>query len=683
MVVSAVFKDRDAVSYQESRNDRICQLPTQRLGLVESVEICHSLSERLTAGLRRESCVELREHEMNDFIDRVLQRLTALIHEDRYEEQETETVEIKPVPSEGGGWRELHKSANAFLNTRGGIIILGIKEDGQGNTRRYIFSGYREEAEAKLKDLPALFTDRSGAKLDLRDYFPLMQIREFMDGRVALLFVEELPADRKYVFYRNEAYQRILTGDHKITEVEIDRQEEYRKEVMDARELQPWPGADLDDLDLDALNDYIQHLNRPRKIETMKADMETARPFLERKKFIKDNRVTLLGMLVCGKYPADHLGFRCHVHGYVDVPDKIAQDKQDLIDNILPLMESSLSYILRNIQVGISAERGGMSTPQYPEEILRETVNNALAHRDYSLNKQATISIKPGRHIAIKNPGTFRNYLLIEQPDHEIPLRRIIPEAKARNPKLADVLRVYSKWEGKGIGMATLVNLCLENRIDLPVYRLFSEEVCLFLRAGKLLDERMESHFKSFDAYIERKTNGLALNDEEKRVLAYLIKSEWENEHLYYTVLLTPGNNHFEALLALERNGLIWKHPLSTAIYPVYVVDRALIKRDYFAELMSIFGESFPRLNEMPRGILNIIYRHGRFSKTPTVTAKTAAIALWHEKNPGIQDIHGFDTFYRRVRYFFNTLERSGFIMKIGTRVGYVISENYRNKNLF
>jgi ATP-dependent DNA helicase RecG len=625
----------------------------------------------------------IQGHEMHGFIDRVLQRLAALIREDRYEEQETETVEIKPMPAENGEWRELYKSANAFLNTRGGIVILGIREKGKGNARRYVFDGYREEAEAKLKELPNSFTDRHGARLDLREAFPPMQIREFMGGRVALIFVDELPADRKYVFYRGEAYRRLLTGDHRITEAEIDKQYEYREEVVHARELQTWPGATVADLDLDALNDYIQHLNRPIKVETMKADLETARPFLERKKFVSDGYITLLGMLVCGKHPADHLGFRCHVHGYVDVPELIAQDKQDLIGNILPLMESSLAYVLRNIQVGISAERGGISTPQYPEEILRETVNNALAHRDYSLDKQAIISIKPGRHIAIKNPGSFRRHLLIEHADHDIPLRRIIPEAKARNPKLADVLRVYRKWEGKGIGMATLVNLCLENRIDLPVYRLYSEEVCLFLRAGKLLDERLESHFKSFDAYIEHKTNGLPLNADQKRVLAYLIKSEWENERLYYTVLLTQDNNHFEALLTLEHCGLIGKHPLSTAIYPVYVVDRALIKRDYSVELVERFGESFPSLGEMARDILTIMYRHGRFSKTTAVTAKIIATALWYEKNPGVQDIRGFDAFYRRARYFFNKLEASRFIVKIGARGGYVLNENYRNESMF
>lgn len=619
---------------------------------------------------------------MYDFIDKILHRLAVLVREGRYEAQETEMVEIKPVPADGAEWREIHKSINAFLNARGGIVILGIKEEGQGAERRYSFPGYREDAEPKLKELSKLYTDRRGTPIDLREMFPDMQIRDFIDGKVAVIFVDELPADRKFVFLRGEAYRRILTGDHRLTAPEIEMQEEYREEVLLARELEPWPNATADDLDLDALNDYIQHLNRPIKIETMKADLVSARPFMERKGFVKDGVVTLLGMLVCGVHPGDHLGFRCHVHGYVDVPERIAQDKQDLVGNILPLMEASLSYILRNIQVGVSVEGGGRSVPQYPEEILRETVNNALAHRDYSINKQAIITIKPGRHIAIRNPGSFRRHLVIEQPDHSVPLRRIIPEAKARNPKLADVLRVYRKWEGKGIGMATLVNLCLENRIDVPVYRMYSEEVCLFLNAGRLLDERMESHFKAFDAYIERKTGGQPLSEEQKRVLAYLIKSEWENEQHRYTILLTPDNNHFEALLALERGGLIEKHPRGTAIYPIYLADRALMQRDYRNELLSIFGPTVAGLDVMLQDILNVMYRHREFSKATAVTAKMAAFALWYDKHAGTEDIKEFDVFYRKVRYAFNKLEKSGLIAKAGEVRGYLLNLAYLDRRL-
>ncbi|MBN1517446.1 hypothetical protein JXA32_12860 [Candidatus Sumerlaeota bacterium] len=614
---------------------------------------------------------------MHDLTDNVLTKLSTLIAERRYESLETDTLEIKPVPSDGVSWRERYKSVNAFLNSRGGIMLLGFKEEGQGAEKHWVFTGWREEAESKVKDFPKLFHDRKKVALDLREAFPPMELRPFMDGQVAVIYVDELPADQKFVFYNNTAWKRVLTGDHRITDDEIERQEEYRQELWNARELHPIPNAALDDLDLDPLNDYIQQLNRPVKVETIKADMASARGFLERKGFLKDGVVTTLGMLVCGKHPEDRMGFRCHVHGYVDVPQQVAQDKQDLIGNILPLLEHSLAYILRNVQVGVSIENGGKAMPQYPEEVLRETVNNALAHRDYSINKQAIISIKPGCSISIRNPGGFRKHLLLEYPDDLTPLRRIIPEAKARNPKLADVLRVYRKWEGKGIGMATLVNLCLENRIDLPTYRFYSEEVCLFLNPGPLLGDRMKTYLASFDAYIEKKLGGAPTN-EQKLVLVYLIKSEWENRKHHYTILLTPDNNHFEQLLALERTGLIFKHERSTPLYPVYMADQVLMREDYRPELESLFGATLAALDELPRKCLNVIYRYGRYSSTPAVTAKMAAFTVWHEEKGNVQNIKEFDGFYRKVRSAFNKLEKAELIVRTGQHArGFSLNEEY------
>lgn len=618
---------------------------------------------------------------MADLVDGVLAKLAVLISENRYEALETDGLEIKPVPPDSGSWRERHKSVNAFLNTRGGILLLGFREEGQGLQKRWVFTGYREEAEAKLKELAGLFTSKKGAALDLREAFPPMELREFPGGRVAVVYVDELPADQKYVFYRGEAWKRVLTGDHKLNEAEIESQEEYRQELWHARELQPVPDATPADLDLDPLNEYIQQLNRPVKVETIKADLDSARGFLERKGFLKDGAVTTLGMLVCGRHPEDKLGFRCHVHGYVDVPQQVAQDKQDMIGNILPLMQQSLSYILRNIQIGVTVEGGGKAAPQYPEEVLRETVNNALAHRDYSINQQAIISIKPGSHVSIRNPGAFRRHLLIEHPDDGIPLRRIIPEAKARNPKLADVLRVYRKWEGKGIGMATLVNLCLENRIDLPSYRLYSEEVNLFLNAGSLLGERMKTHLAGFDAHLEGKLGGPP-SEAQLLVLSYLMKSEWANRSHHYSILLTPDNNHFEQLLALERAGLIFKHERSTTLHPIYLADRVLMQDAYRSELEILFGGGIASLEPTARRCLDVIYRHGRFSQTKAVTAKTAAFALWYAEKGGIQDIKEFDAFYRKVRYAFNKLESGEYIARPKEGRGFLLNEHFKRDHL-
>lgn len=138
-------------------------------------------------------------------VDQILGELGQLIQQGHFRELETERVEIKPVPSEGKDWKEIHRSVNAFLNTRGGIMILGVKEENLGGVRSYTLSGWNEDAEPKVKDFAGLFSDRKGVKLNLAESFPSMGIRTLLDKRVGVVHVGELPADRKYAFYNGTA----------------------------------------------------------------------------------------------------------------------------------------------------------------------------------------------------------------------------------------------------------------------------------------------------------------------------------------------------------------------------------------------------------------------------------------------------------------------------------------------
>ena len=192
----------------------------------------------------------------------------------------------------------------------------------------------------------------------------------------------------------------------------------------------------------------------------------------------------------------------------------------------------------------------------------------------------------------------------------------------------------------------------------------------------------MERLFNSFDRHIATKLEGGSLTSEQKLVLAYLIKSEWTNEQLGYTILLTPDNNHFAALGILEKAGLISKHPLSTAAYPIYVADRALVQRSYVKALRVVFGDAFDGLDETAKAALGVVYRHNHFCKTKPVSAKQAAFAQWYERSDPAGDIKQFDTFYRKVRTTFNKIEKAGFVSKVAGTRGYVFCYDFKATRL-
>ena len=87
------------------------------------------------------------------FADHILSKLEDLITRGQFVELETDRVEFKPTPSDSQGWKTLYESANAFLNTHGGVLILGVKEEGTGSPRRYVLTEWQDHAEPKLKEL--------------------------------------------------------------------------------------------------------------------------------------------------------------------------------------------------------------------------------------------------------------------------------------------------------------------------------------------------------------------------------------------------------------------------------------------------------------------------------------------------------------------------------------------------
>lgn len=612
-------------------------------------------------------------------VDEILSKLENCIRNNTYEKIETDRYEIKDNSHNSSDWKEVYKTANAFLNSKGGIIFVGINENKDNS--QYFFTGFDFKSEDKIKELPKQFTDEKGGKLNLERYFPDYEIREFNNGKLLLIYVDALPDDEKFAYFNGKAYERQITGDHIISDNKIEAHKEYKQQIKDAKELMPVVGATMDDLDNDKLNQYIYLLNRIKKTETQKATISEAESFLKRKKMILGSEPTILGMLTCGKNPEDFLHNRCQIDCYVDHPQKevVALSRRILIDTVINLMEEGVNFVVQNINVGISVEKGGSSIYQYPIELIRESINNSLAHRDYSIDRFVTIKVSPNKQIEIRNPGRFKKQLLIDVSG-KLPVKRVVPgDPLANNPRLADVLKVFNKWEGQGIGMASLTGACLHNQIDLPYYLFHSQdELSLIIPSGKLVDSHMESLFETYSGYFKEKLKKESLSEEQKRVLAYLYKSELANKLSRYTILLTRDNNHMNAIRSLLDAELIFQHSESNSINPVYILDRQLFVEDYTDRLKEIYGDSLLPLKEDYKLVLSLIYEANNFSNERNLSANKIGNILWLRKgNEGIVD--GFEDFKRKVRYIVSRLEKSGFISKVSRNPQYKINLDFKN----
>lgn len=604
---------------------------------------------------------------MKDPIAKNLFLIAQCINNNSYQEIENERFELKDL-SKGWG-NDFQKTVCAFLNSNGGIIVIGIQDNNNTKPPYYKFTGYLNSNanESYLnQELPKLFKDREGKDMAIAQNLHV-EIRDFLDGRVAVLYVEELGTEYKFAFYKDIAYKRLLTGDHAMNNAEIERYEEIKREVIQYRELTTIPNTSIDDIDLDILNNFIYEYNKGKKHgESLKKSKEDAKAFLYHQYFMLKEQLTILGMLVCGKDLPHFVQGICESDCYVIVPNapQVAQSKEIIQDNIIELIRRSQNFVWRNIQVGIGYSNGGIALPEYPESLIRECINNAFAHRDYKNERFVIIEIRPQESLMIRNPGMFERRQRINQDTATGKIRRVIPFQVARNPKLAHLLKSFDYWEGKGKGLTSLIDACFDNEIDVPYYLLSPEEIKLYIPKGKVYDESTQVWLDSFAGYIEDKAGG-ELSKSEKILLAFFRKSEMLNRLERYTILLTPDNNHSNAISSLQEKGLIFKNAESPELYPIYQVDRTLMKNNFLEELIAIFGNEWKNLKPDYQDVLQAIYQHNAFgAKKEIVSANSIGTFLYLKYNHRILELSAFDNFKRKTRNIFNKLETKKMIVR-------------------
>lgn len=576
---------------------------------------------------------------------------------------ENAKVELKDLSSgQSSEWDSLKESVCAFLNTEGGYIICGVRE----RDKQYHIKGFDRNNESKLVDLHSkFFKSDDESLLDLSDFI-LLDFKIFFDKTIAIISVKPLSEDLKYVKYKNDYWERKLTGDKRILQSRILQRKEYKAELEYSKELSVVKNATVADFSLDKINEYIIRVNKTGVRESIKKDLTEAKDFLIRKYCINsDNQVTTLGLLLFGEDPGRFLENRSRLDCYFETGNDIGRDKKYFESDVIRLMDDAFAFVWGHIKVGRSYVGGGRSEPEFPEKLIREVVNNALAHRDYTVNKFITIKINPGQSIEIKNPGSFKQKMLITESTTNDSIKRIMPSVpETKNPKLANFLKSFDKIESQGIGMSTLVSVCLDNQIDVPYFNLsVPNEISLVIPSGKLIDDETQFWLNSYYKFIDNKLNG-KITREHELVIAYMLKSEKLNKKGFYTILFSHSNNHKNVLQDLKEAGLITESFIeSYTQVSVYKLIDELTYTNFSTQVAEIINYNLDKFDRHVREILNIIYRYNHYNdesiKPNVITPELYYTLYGKEVNPTTYESLG-----RKVRKICSDLTKEGFLKK-------------------
>lgn len=246
-------------------------------------------------------------------------------------------------------------------------------------------------------------------------------------------------------------------------------------------DLSPVPGATLDDLNMALIEEYA---TSKLGIGLNELPIDSIQQLLNWKILIKpveELKVSFTGMLFFGKRPGDFLPQTClwlkrfkgmttdawYPGKEIDLP--VPQAIQETMDFIKSYTVIEEVRGLKRIQES-----------EYIEEVVREALVNAIAHRNYiRRGSRIHVSLFDDR-IEIRNPGPLPNGVSLENIRYGV--------QATRNPTIVRYLRTYGYWEGDGLGIPRMLKLCRANKIHEPGFTQIGDDFVVTIYSRRYPD---------------------------------------------------------------------------------------------------------------------------------------------------------------------------------------------------
>ncbi len=322
-----------------------------------------------------------------------------------------------------GGTTQIGRELCAFANATGGMILIGVTDDGR-------VVGVKEPNRLK-SEIQAI----------ARSVEPPLLIDIDTVGSVLVVTV---PAQTgKPYSFAGKFYLRDGASSQQMSRTEI--REFFFKEGVIHYDETPCDHFSLeDDLDKQSWETFRRRAKIPPDMDRITA--------LRNLHLLKDGRMTHAGAWLLAR---DIRKFTTSADVSCALflgTDKVRiLDRQDFYGDVYSMIDAVVTYILAKINVELIIKHVKREErPELPEEAIREAVVNALAHRDYRLSANVQVYIFKDR-VEIVSPGGLPAGMTAADLG-----KKSVP----RNPLLFGMLYRMDAVEHIGSGIKRIRDIC-------------------------------------------------------------------------------------------------------------------------------------------------------------------------------------------------------------------------------
>ena len=290
----------------------------------------------------------------------------------------------------------------AFANTNGGMIFIGVADDGS-------MPGLSLQDVARVNQLIS-----NAASQLVRSPLAVQTENVALDtGRIVIVLTVPKGIDKPYFDKNGVIWLKAGSDKRRVNSKEELRRLFQFSNQFHADELPTKAG--IDKLDKLRFRDFLRDVY---KLKFPDSDHELIRLLQNMNLASDDGKLNLAGVLLFAEQPEwivpqfvikaiRYPGDKIHSTDYLDT--------EDFSGSLPKVFEGALAFVMRNlhkVQAGRGVNSPGM--PEIPETVFEELLVNSLMHRDYLVSAPIRLFIFDNR-IEIISPGHLPNNLTVEK----------------------------------------------------------------------------------------------------------------------------------------------------------------------------------------------------------------------------------------------------------------------------